>query len=77
MRRVSARLPEAIRVAATSLDLARRAFPAGAPEVALSFERLGQLRDQQGDRTGEKPFLIKAHALHEAAPTPDPRALYR
>jgi tetratricopeptide (TPR) repeat protein len=77
MLRVSARLPEAIRVAETALELARRAFPADAPEIALSLERLGQLLDQQGDRAGAKAFLVKAHALLEAALTPDPRSHYR
>ena len=77
MLRISARLPEAIRIAETALELAKRAFPAGAPEIALSLERLGQLLDQQGDRTGAKPFLVKAHALLEAAPAPDPDSLYR
>ena len=33
MLRVSARLPEAIRIAETALELAKRAFPAGAPEL--------------------------------------------
>jgi tetratricopeptide (TPR) repeat protein len=77
MLRVSERLPEAIRVAEAALDLAKRAFPAGAPEIALSLERLGHLLDQQGDRVGAKPFLVKAHTLLEAALTPDPRSLYR
>ncbi len=77
MLRATAQLPEATRVAKATVELAQRAFPAGAPEIALSLERLGQLRDQQGDRAGAKPLLVKAHALFEAAVTPDPRILYR
>ena len=63
MLRASTRLPEAMRVGETALELAQRAFPeTDALEIALSLERLGQLHDQQGDRAGAKPFLVKAHA---------------
>ena len=48
--RASNRLPEAIRVAETALDLAKRAFENNDASLALSYEKLGQLLDQNGDR---------------------------
>lgn len=71
------RLPEAIRVARTALDLAKRAFPAGHANIALSLEKLGQLHDQAGDRATAKPYLIEADALLTTAGTADPRSVYR
>ena len=43
--RAGNRLPEAIRVAETALELAKRAFDDNHVSLALSFERLGQLLD--------------------------------
>src|SRR5207249_1791258 len=77
MLRASNRLPEAIRVAETGLELAQRAFSPGAPQIAFSFERLGQLRDQGGDRAGAKTVFERAHSLFEKAEPPDLRSLYR
>jgi tetratricopeptide (TPR) repeat protein len=75
--RASNRLPEAIRVAESALDLAKRAFPDDPAPVALSFEKLGQLLDQNGDRTAAKPYLLKAHEMLEKVQPSDQRALYR
>src|SRR3982751_2385120 len=75
--RVSNRLPEAIRVAESALELAKRAFPDGPASVAISYEKLGQLLDQAGDRSAAKPYLLKAHELLEKSEPPDQRALYR
>ena len=75
--RASNRLPEAIRVAETALDLAKRTFEEGDASLALSFEKLGQLLDQSGDRTAAKPYLLKSHALLEKVQPPDQHALYR
>src|SRR3954452_4645955 len=69
--RASNRLPEAIRVAETALDLAKRAFSPDEPALAMSFEKLGQLLDQSGDRTAAKPYLLKAHSVLEDAKPPD------
>ncbi len=77
MLRASDRLPEATRVAETALELAERAFPPNAPQLAFSAERLGQLRDQRGDRAGAKPLLERAHALFEKAEPNDLRSVYR
>jgi tetratricopeptide (TPR) repeat protein len=75
--RASNRLPEAIRVAESALDLAKRTFDETQAPLALSFERLGQLLDQSGDRVAAKPYLLKAHGLLEKVQPPDQRALYQ
>jgi tetratricopeptide (TPR) repeat protein len=75
--RVSNRFPEAIRVAESALDLAKRAFVDDPASLAISYEKLGQLLDQAGDRTAAKPYLLKAHQLLEKANPPDQHALYR
>ena len=75
--RASNRLPEAIRVAETALDLAKRTFNETQAPLALSFESLGQLLDQSGDHVAAKPYLLKAHALLEKVEPPDQRAIYR
>ncbi|MFL6529323.1 MAG: DUF2225 domain-containing protein [Chthoniobacterales bacterium] len=70
-------LPEAIRVAETAAELARRAFAPSDPAVSLSLEKLGQLHDQAGDRNAARRHLVKAHQLLLAADPPDDRAIYR
>src|SRR6266480_2639345 len=75
--RASNRLPEAIRVAETALEVAKRAFPSAGSGLATSFEKLGQLLDQKGDRTSAKLYLVRAHAILEKVKTPDQRAIYR
>ena len=44
-------LPEAIRVAETALEIAKRAFKGNEVPLATSFEKLGQLLEQKGDYT--------------------------
>src|SRR5229473_4053497 len=73
----SNRLPQAIRVAETALEIAKRAFPGAELPLATSFEKLGQLLDQKGDRAAAKAYLLKAHAILEKVKTPDQRAIYR
>jgi len=75
--RASNRLPEAIRVAESAVELARRAFPDNPGAVASSYDKLGQLLDQAGDRAAAKPYLLKAHELLEKTQPPDQQALYR
>ena len=50
--RASKRLPEAIRVAETLLELAKRTFGEDDNALAVSYEKLGQLLDQSGDLGG-------------------------
>src|SRR5207245_815487 len=75
--RASSRLPEAIRVAETLLELAKRTFGEDDNALALSYEKLGQLLDQGGDRAKAKPYLLKAHGVLEKAKPPNQRMLYR
>ena len=77
MLRGTERLPEAIRVAETALDLAKRAFDADHPNLAVSLEKLGQLHDQAGDRAAARPYLLGAHAVLTKGEAPDRRAIYR
>ena len=75
--RASNRLAEAIRVAETALDVAKRTFADNESALALSYEKLGQLLDQHGDRAAAKSDLFKAYVILEKANPPDQRALYR
>lgn len=69
-------LPEAIRVAESAAELARRAFPPGHSCYALSLKTLGELYDQTGDSVAATKVLAKAHCLLEAGEQPDRRAIY-
>src|ERR1700750_1606178 len=75
--RATNRLPQAIRVAETALEIAKRAFRGTDLPLATSFEKLGQLLDQKGDRAAAKGYLLKAHAVLEKINPPDQRAIYR
>jgi tetratricopeptide (TPR) repeat protein len=71
------RLPQAVRVAETALEVAKRAFKGTETELATSFEKLGQLLEQKGDYTAAEAYLLKAHAILEKAKPPDQRAIFR
>ena len=75
--RATNRLTEAIRVAETAVEIARRAFRRGETPLATSFEKLGQLLEQKGDYTGAEAYLLKAHAILEKVKPPDHRAIFR
>ena len=75
--RASNRLPEAIRVAETALEVAKRAFPGAGSPLATSFQKLGDLLDEKGDRASAKAYLLKTHTILEKVKTPDQRAIYR
>jgi tetratricopeptide (TPR) repeat protein len=75
--RATNRLPQAIRVAETALEVAKRAFPDGHLPLATSFEKLGELLDQKGDRVAAKACLLKAHGTLEKVRPPDQRAVFR
>src|SRR5207237_3841687 len=74
--RASSRLPEAIRIAETLLELAKRTFGEDDNSLALSYEKLGTLLDQSGDRVKAKPYLLKAHGVLEKAKQHDMRLIY-
>src|SRR5437773_12301043 len=75
--RATNRLPQAIRVAETAHEDARRAFKDNQAALATSFEKLGQLLEQKGDHAGAEAYLLKAHVILEKANPPDQRAVYR
>jgi len=75
--RATNQLPEAIRVAETALEIAKRAFKGNEIPLATSFEKLGQLLEQKGDYTAAEANLLKAHAILEKGKPPDQRAIYR
>jgi hypothetical protein len=75
--RGSGRLPEAVRVGEAALDLAKRAFPVGNSNIALSLEKLGQLHDQAGNHAAARPYLLKAHEVLRKGDPPDHSAIYR
>ena len=75
--RATNRLPQAIRVAETALEVARRAFKENQTALAASFEKLGQLLEQKGDHAGAEAYLLKAHAILEKGNPPDHRVIYR
>jgi tetratricopeptide (TPR) repeat protein len=77
MLRTGGRLPEAIRVAETALDLAQKAFPPGDEAYVQTLEKLGQLYDQNGDRNAAKVYLIKAHDAIQERENPEPRLVFR
>src|SRR5437773_10642689 len=71
------RLPQAIRVAETALEVAKRAFKGSEIPPATSFEKLGQVLEQKGDYIAAEPYLLKAHATLEKVMPPDHRATSR
>src|SRR4030095_13904594 len=75
--RATNRLPEAIRVPERALELARRAYKGNEPQLAGSFDKLGQLLEQKGDYTAAEAQLLKAHAILEKGKPPDHHAIYR
>lgn len=77
MLRAGQRFNEATRVAETALEIAGRIFPPNDPSLALSYERLGQIFDQQGKRAQAKPYLLKALRIAEIGEPRDERIVYR
>src|SRR5213596_3896716 len=74
--RATNRLPEAIRIAETAVEIAKRAFKVNETPLAISFEKLGQLLEQKGDYTAAEANLLKAHTILEKAKPPDQHAIY-
>src|SRR5260370_30420441 len=65
------RLPEAIRVAETALEIAKRAFKRGETPLATSFEKLGELLEEKGDYTAAEPNLLKPHTTLKKGKQPN------
>ena len=71
--RATNRLPQAIRVAETALEVARRAFKGNQTALATSFEKLGQLLEQKrGSRWGRGIFAEVACDLGKGKPAGPP-----
>lgn len=75
--RATNNLAEAIRVAQSALEIAKRSFGPSNVELALSYEKLGLLHEENGDRAAAKPYLVNAHRLLERMRPVDDRALFR
>ena len=76
--RAGGRLPEAMRVGQSALELAQRIFPENDPSLALSYERVGQMHDQRGDRAKAKADLAQgALRIVERIEPVDERRIYR
>ncbi|MBA3652304.1 MAG: tetratricopeptide repeat protein [Chthoniobacterales bacterium] len=57
-------LPEALRVAETAFELARRIFPENHPSLAQSYERLGQIHGQRDKDDEAESSLRQALVAH-------------
>jgi tetratricopeptide (TPR) repeat protein len=77
MLRAGQRLPDALRVSERALELARRVFPETHPSLALSYERVGQIHDLQGNCVEARAHLLKALQIVEKIQPVDQRVVYR
>src|SRR5438105_12773998 len=70
-------MAEAIRVGQSELEIGKRSFGAGDVRLALSYEKLGLLHEQNGDRAGAKAYLVNAHRLLARMRPADDAAVFR
>src|SRR5437762_3824607 len=70
-------LAEAIRVGESALEIAKRSFGAGDARLAFSYEKLGLLHEQNGNRSGAKAYLVNAHRLLARMRPADAEAVFR
>lgn len=76
MLRLTGQLPEAIRVGKSALELAQRSFTPDDPELAASYDKLGFLYEQSGDRGSGQQHFVEAHKVLEQASAPDQNAIF-
>jgi tetratricopeptide (TPR) repeat protein len=70
-------MAEAIRVGQSALEIAKRSFGMTDIRLARSYEKLGILHEQKGDRTGAKAYLVNAHRiLSRLQPADSPAVFY-
>jgi tetratricopeptide (TPR) repeat protein len=70
-------LGEAIRVGKSALEIAKRSFGMADLRLARSYEKLGLLHEQNGDRSGSKAYLVNAHRiLSRLQPADGPAVFY-
>jgi len=61
--RATNQMAEAIRVGKSALEIAKRSFGMADIRLARSYETLGLLHEQNGDRSGAKVYLVNAHRI--------------
>ena len=61
--RATNQMAEAIRVGKSALEIAKRSFGMADIRLARSYETLGLLHEQNGDRSGAKAYLVNAHRI--------------
>src|SRR5205809_5617333 len=71
------RMAEAIRLGQSAVEIAKRSFGAADVRLARSYERLGLLHEQNGDRFGAKAYLVNAHRLLARIQPSDGHAIFR
>src|SRR5690349_15500480 len=75
--RATNQLGEAIRVGKSALEIAKRSFGMADPRLARSYEKLGLLHEQKGDRSGSKAYRVNAHRiLSRLQPADGPAVFY-
>src|SRR4026207_102293 len=70
-------LAQAIRVGESALEIAQRSFGAGDARLAVSYEKLGLLHEQKGNRSGAKAYLVNAPRLLARKRPADDEAVFR
>jgi tetratricopeptide (TPR) repeat protein len=75
--RATNHMADAIRVGQSALEIAKRSFGADDIRLALSYEKLGLLHEQNGDRAGAKAYLVNAHRMLAGMQPGDDDALFR
>jgi tetratricopeptide (TPR) repeat protein len=70
-------MAEAIRVGESALEIAKRSFGPADVRLAFSYEKLGLLHEQNGNRSGAKAYLVNAHRLLARMRPADDEAVFR
>ena len=75
--RATNQMADAIRVGQSALEIAKRSFGTTDIRLARSYEKLGILHEQKGDRSGAKAYLVNAHRiLSRLQPADGPAVFY-
>src|SRR5438046_9852974 len=70
-------MAEAIRVGQSALERAKRSFGMTGIRLARSYEKVGILHEQKGDRSAAKAYLVNAHRiLSRLQPADGPAVFY-
>jgi tetratricopeptide (TPR) repeat protein len=76
MLRATNQTAEAIRIGQSALEIAKRSFGAADVRLAQSYEKLGALHEQKGDRPAAKAYLLNAHRILARLQPTDSQALF-